>query len=80
VNQYVDWCSTASAETFFTDEGCREIFKRNALNVLSRTNAFNGLRYRDDPTIFSWVRPQTAYVWARLRAACTPDAVPVDLT
>lgn len=57
VNKYVEWSSGASIpEHFFTDEECREHFKRNALNLISRTNSFNGRRYRDDPTIFSWVR------------------------
>ncbi len=57
VNQYVAWSPTAlMAEDFFTDPTCREHYKRNALNLLSRTNSINGRRYRDDPTIFAWVR------------------------
>lgn len=57
VNQYVEWSPTASiAEHFFSDDTCREHYKRNALNLISRINTFNGRRYRDDPTIFSWVR------------------------
>jgi hypothetical protein len=56
VNQYVEWSPTASiAEHFFSDDTCREHYKRNALNLISRVNTFNGRRYRDDPTIFSWV-------------------------
>ena len=57
VTQYVEWSPGASIpEHFFADETCREHYKRNALNLISRINTFNGRRYRDDPTIFSWVR------------------------
>jgi mannan endo-1,4-beta-mannosidase len=56
VRQYVDWARVLSAEDCFSDRGCRDMFKRNALNMISRTNTINGRRYRDDPTIFGWVR------------------------
>ena len=57
MNQYVQWSSDASIpEHFFSDATCRELYKRNALNMILRTNTFNGRRYRDDPTILSWVR------------------------
>ena len=57
MNQYVQWSSDAStSEHFFSDATCREHYKRNMINVVSRINTFNGRRYRDDPTILSWVR------------------------
>ena len=49
-------CCRVALEDFFVDPACRESYKRNALNILSRVNSLNGRRYRDDPTIMSWVR------------------------
>jgi mannan endo-1,4-beta-mannosidase len=56
VRQYADWSHAFSAEDCFGNRECRDMFKRNALNMISRTNTINGRRYRDDPTIFGWVR------------------------
>ena len=57
VNAYTAWSPTATcSEDFFSDPTCIELYKRNALNLISRTNSINGRRYRDDPTIFAWVR------------------------
>jgi hypothetical protein len=70
VSTYVSWSATAhSQEEFFSDRTCREHYKRNALNLISRTNSFNGLKYRDDPTIFSWVRHGCYPSGRRLRRA-----------
>lgn len=62
VNAYVAWSPTATcSEDFFSDPTCIEHYKRNALNLISRTNSISGRRYRDDPTIFAWVRLLVAH-------------------
>ncbi|QDZ21967.1 glycoside hydrolase [Chloropicon primus] len=39
---------------FFTDEGSREVYKSHVRELLNRRNAYSGVLYRDDPTVFAW--------------------------
>jgi len=39
---------------FFSDPGSRDIYRRWAGILLSRTNSLNGRRYGEDPTILAW--------------------------
>ena len=65
--QYVSWAEDTtipypgdwgafmnfSAE-FYDCEQCQEWYRNHIETVINRTNAYNGLVYRDDPAIFSW--------------------------
>lgn len=39
---------------FYTDEGTREIYRDYVSTLINRKNFYNGLVYKDDPTIFAW--------------------------
>ncbi len=55
MNQYVSWSGTASShDHFYTDTNCRSWYQNHIAAVLGRVNTFNGLVYKDDPTIFAW--------------------------
>ena len=67
VSQYLDWAAArrrgagafseafeASKSAFFSDPDCRRMYKANAKALIERVNAFTGVSYRDDPTIFGW--------------------------
>ena len=42
------------AAQFFHCDAAREQFRSHIRHVLARTNRYSGIRYIDDPTIFSW--------------------------
>ena len=84
VSQYLDWAAArrrgggafseafeASKSAFFSDPDCRRMYKANAKALIERVNAFTGVSYRDDPTIFAWElinEPRCRGCGARLQA------------
>jgi mannan endo-1,4-beta-mannosidase len=55
IDRYVEWSPSAGARTdFYTDWFCRNAYRAHVSTFLNRVNTFNGVRYRDDPTIFGW--------------------------
>ncbi len=84
VSQYLDWAAArrrgagafseafeASKSAFFSDPDCGRMYKANAKALIERVNAFTGVSYRDDPTIFAWElinEPRCRGCGARLQA------------
>jgi mannan endo-1,4-beta-mannosidase len=61
MNQYVAWDATygsapyASAhDDFYTDADTKQWFKDHIFAILNRVNTYNGVTYKDDPTVFAW--------------------------
>lgn len=58
--QYVKWARdegiglSPSNDSFFFDASIRRHFKAYIKVILTRKNHLNGIRYKDDPTIFAW--------------------------
>ncbi|URE04009.1 Cellulase (glycosyl hydrolase family 5) [Musa troglodytarum] len=58
--QYVKWAweegigLSSSNDSFFFDPSIRSYFKTYLKTILTRKNHLNGIRYKDDPTIFAW--------------------------
>lgn len=44
----------SSIEDFYTDERVKLIYRHNVCRLVNRVNSLTGVKYRDDPTIFSW--------------------------
>lgn len=51
---YVNKTVGGDREKFFHDSTVKAYFKSYVSYVLNRKNVYNGLRYKDDPAIFSW--------------------------
>ena len=55
---YLHWAGLSSEglglEEFYRNEQTRSFFRAHLLRVLNRKNSITGVRYVDDPTIFSW--------------------------
>ena len=84
MSQYLDWAAArrrgggafpevfeASKSAFFSDPDCGRMYKANAKALIERVNAFTGVSYRDDPTIFAWElinEPRCRGCGARLQA------------
>jgi mannan endo-1,4-beta-mannosidase len=55
---YLHWAGLSSEglglEEFYRNEKTRAFFRAHLLQVLARKNSLTGVRYVDDPTIFSW--------------------------
>jgi len=41
-------------EDFFLDYGTRLLYMAHVCKCINRVNTVTGIRWRDDPTIFSW--------------------------
>lgn len=55
IAQYVEWSSTADVhDDFFTDEECREAYKRYVEHMVTRENELTGRAYRGEPAIAVW--------------------------
>ena len=39
---------------FYNYESCKSMYKSFATAIITRSNTFNGKRYKDDPTIMAW--------------------------
>jgi hypothetical protein len=46
--------SSGSKSSFFSDPASKRMYKANARALLTRVNAYSGVMYKDDPTIFAW--------------------------
>jgi mannan endo-1,4-beta-mannosidase len=63
IEQYIRWANqylaqpssqTFSHNHFFTDDSITSWYKYYVNSILNRINTFNGILYKDDPTIFSF--------------------------
>ena len=55
VPQYIAWEPGAKKhDDFFTNEKIKQAYKDYAAQITGRTNAYTGVRYRDDPSIMAW--------------------------
>lgn len=63
IEQYIRWANqylaaqsskSFSQNHFFTDDSIISWYKFHINSILSRVNTFNGILYKDDPTIFSF--------------------------
>jgi hypothetical protein len=39
---------------FFRAEACKKLYKDHVAFLTNRTNAYNGIQYKNDPTILAW--------------------------
>ncbi len=46
--------SHANRAKFFTDPGCKEGYLNYVKHIVTRTNYYTGVPYKDDPIIFAW--------------------------
>jgi len=62
IPQYVKWANQIKLNgsdnhthnDFFTNDSLKQWFKYYIELLLNRTNTYTGIKYKDDPTIFSW--------------------------
>lgn len=54
MDQYVRWRGGQYHDEFYTDPLIRSWYKDWIAHLLERTNTYNGLKYRNDPTIMTW--------------------------
>ena len=59
MNQYVKWAKLAGEnvdnhDDFYTNDVIKGWYKNYISELLNRTNTYTGVKYKDDPTIFSW--------------------------
>jgi mannan endo-1,4-beta-mannosidase len=62
IPQYINWANQIklngsdnySHNDFFVNDSLKKWFKSYIEFLLNRTNTFNGIKYKDDSTIFSW--------------------------
>ncbi len=54
MDQYVRWFNKNYHHEFYTDEILRQAFKNWISTLINRKNVFDGMIYRDDPSIFAW--------------------------
>jgi mannan endo-1,4-beta-mannosidase len=54
MDQYVRWRAGQFHDEFYTDPLIRSWYKNWIAHLLERTNTYNGLKYKNDPTIMTW--------------------------
>ena len=54
MDQYVRWRGGQYHDEFYTDPLIRTWYKNWIAHLLERTNTYNGLKYKNDPTIMTW--------------------------
>jgi len=54
MDQYVRWRGGQYHDDFYTDPVVRTWYKEWIAHLLNRVNVFNGVAYKDDPTIMTW--------------------------
>jgi mannan endo-1,4-beta-mannosidase len=54
MDQYVAWRGLQFHDQFYTDPGIRQDYRSWVATLVNRVNSITGVRYRDDPAIFSW--------------------------
>lgn len=45
---------TVRHATFFREEACKKLYKDNVDYIVNRKNSYNGIMYKNDPTILAW--------------------------
>ncbi len=54
MDQYVRWRGSQYHDQFYTDPTIRQWYKNWIAHLLNRVNTYNGVAYKDDPTIMTW--------------------------
>jgi mannan endo-1,4-beta-mannosidase len=54
IAQYVVWLKLKHFHHFYTEPRARQAYKDYVSHVLNRKNSYNGIVYKDDPTVFAW--------------------------
>ena len=54
MDQYVRWKGGQFHDQFYSDPTIRQWYKDWIAHLLNHTNAYTGIKYKDDPTILSW--------------------------
>jgi mannan endo-1,4-beta-mannosidase len=54
VDQYLIWYGRDKHHEFFTAPEVKQAYKNWLEHVVTRTNSITGLKYKDDPVVFSW--------------------------
>ena len=54
MDQYVRWRGGQYHDQFYSDPVIRGWYKDWIVHLLERTNTYNGLQYKNDPTIMTW--------------------------
>jgi len=54
MDQYVTWHGLQFHDQFYTDPAIRQNYKDWVATLVNRVNTITGVRYSDDPAIFSW--------------------------
>jgi len=54
IPQYLDWAGLDNKHEFYSSDSCQEWYRSHIENVLTRTNTYTGIEYRNDPTIMMW--------------------------
>jgi mannan endo-1,4-beta-mannosidase len=54
MDQYVAWHGLQFHDQFYTDPAIRQNYKDWVATLINRVNSITGVRYGDDPAIFSW--------------------------
>lgn len=53
MQQYATWAGS-SATDFYTNTSMKQTYKNYVASWINRTNTVTGVKYKEDPTIFSW--------------------------
>ncbi|GMH38575.1 hypothetical protein BSKO_06459 [Bryopsis sp. KO-2023] len=55
IDRYLEWSEGAgSRNDFYTEWDIRQMYKDHIKMIVNRRNTFNGMLYREDPTILGW--------------------------
>jgi mannan endo-1,4-beta-mannosidase len=54
MDQYVRWAGGQYHDQFYTDPVIRQWYKNWIAHLLNRVNTYNGVAYKNDPTIMTW--------------------------
>jgi mannan endo-1,4-beta-mannosidase len=54
IPKYLEWAGLENKHEFYSDENCQRWYRSHIENVLTRTNTYTGIEYRNDPTIMMW--------------------------
>ncbi|MFC4589161.1 cellulose binding domain-containing protein [Sphaerisporangium corydalis] len=78
MDQYVKWAGGQYHDEFYTSATIRQWYKDWIGHLLNRTNTVTGVKYKDDPAIFSWeLGNEPRCINANLPASgtCTPTTL-----
>lgn len=78
MDQYVTWYGGQYHDEFYTSASIKQAYKNWVNTVLSRTNSITGVKYRDDPAIFSWElanEPRCINASLPTSGTCTADTL-----